>query len=198
VSAGLKCGKRGCDGHLEADTDRIGRIVYQCAGCARKRRGLCQDCPSRVTGKAWRCARCIEARRREQSSMFELRNREARLKAERERCAALPPASKAERNARKKAWREANPVRVMLHKRAGRKRGTWGYRTREKYLAAMRAQNARPGRAEKRRLAAKAQNVYLTQSPTCRACGGAVAWSGVGRPRLRCEACRGAEVRHAA
>lgn len=56
LGAGTRCG-----GSVSFSTDSLGRLVEHCPRCARRRAGLCADCPRPVDGaigKALRCAIC--------------------------------------------------------------------------------------------------------------------------------------------
>lgn len=92
---------------------------------------------------------------------------------------------------RKKKWRKNNPHRLLSYKRKGRLDGTWGYRDRETYLAAMAAQNKKPDRVKKHSAWARDnQRKYGPHNhPRCLECGRTVAWSGKGRPPLRHSNC---------
>lgn len=53
-----RMGNYRCPGLEEAVTDRLGRVRYHCATCARRRAGICADCPRRVNGVVGRAVRC--------------------------------------------------------------------------------------------------------------------------------------------
>lgn len=57
-------GGRTCDTILELYTDRIGRVREHCPRCARRKAGICQDCPRPVAGKVGMALRCEPHRKK--------------------------------------------------------------------------------------------------------------------------------------
>lgn len=58
-------GGRRCGGAIEFGRDALGRVTEHCGRCARRRAGICADCPRRVSGavgKAERCTHCKRAK----------------------------------------------------------------------------------------------------------------------------------------
>jgi hypothetical protein len=61
----IRCPRNHCRLLMEAVVERSGHVVFVCSGCARNKRGLCRDCPRRLTDRRWmRCPSCAVARRR--------------------------------------------------------------------------------------------------------------------------------------
>ena len=61
-------GGRVCSGRLVERIDRLGRVHWDCPACARRKAGICADCPRPVVGRpgiAERCTTCRAARLRE-------------------------------------------------------------------------------------------------------------------------------------
>jgi hypothetical protein len=188
------------DGYqLEVSISRLGQTVVRCTACERRRSQRCQDCAQPVEGKAWRCPPCKVRAHQRTSRLHDRRNREERRRRERQRMRARPPEVKARRNAQKRAWREANKLKVKLQKRKGRLDGTHGYRSREAYLAAQAKQNARrvDRKRELMRELARERSPYRDHGPTCRQCGVDIPWNRRSRPRLDCVACRPMKARAA-
>lgn len=72
--AGTVCGTL-----LLAETDRIGRVRFTCPACARRKAGICADCPRPVAGqigKALRCVRCQKAAESERTKRWRARDLE--------------------------------------------------------------------------------------------------------------------------
>ena len=64
------CGRGGCAGELSWETNGAGVAFARCSGCERLSRGICQDCPVRVTQpktgrRRWRCEPCATKRNHE-------------------------------------------------------------------------------------------------------------------------------------
>lgn len=186
-------------GHCELDGFALditiggyGQTVVTCPGCERRRAHLCMECGRPVAGKAWRCPAHLKVRRLLNGRRHEKRNREDRRRQERRRWKRLPKAKRAAKNATKKMWRVAHPERVKAWKEQGRLAGTYGYASREKYLAAQAKQNARRAerKREQMRELARQQSPWRDKEPTCKECGAVITWNRVGRPRLRCTACQ--------
>lgn len=169
----------------------LGETVFRCVACERRRARQCQDCAQPVKGRSWRCEPCKRLAAQHATRRSERRNRDARLAAARRRYASLPPEVRREKLDRKKAWRETNLIKVMRQKRRARLKGTGGYRTREAYLAAMRHQNERrrDRKRELMRALCQERSPYRDREPCCRECGATIAWSRIGRPRLKCDSC---------
>jgi len=186
-------------GHCELDGVALaitigsyGQTVVRCPGCERRRAHRCMDCGAPTEGKAWRCAAHIKARKTMQLRRSETRHKTERRKAERKRYRKMTPEQRAHRAEVKKAWRQRNKWACKLLKRKGRLDGTQGYTTREKYLAAQAAQNARRAvkKREQMRELHRQRSVWRDKEPTCKECGTVIAWNRLGRPRLRCVACQ--------
>ena len=75
----MRCAVRKCRAQLRERTDRLGRILWTCDGCERRKAGICQRCPNRVTGRLgyakW-CATCKPIVHREQVRAFTKRRKE--------------------------------------------------------------------------------------------------------------------------
>lgn len=59
-----RAGRQVCGGTLRDLVDGLGRVVRSCERCARRKAGLCRDCPRPVEGRigdALRCTRCKTA-----------------------------------------------------------------------------------------------------------------------------------------
>lgn len=181
---------------IEVAIGEYGRTVSRCPGCERRRAGRCMDCGAPVRGRSWRCEAHRAERGKWHMRMAERRHRKERRAAERKRYRRMTPEQREARAAHKKAWRGRNVVRIKLSKRKGRLDGTWGYSSREKYLAAQQAQNDR--RAESKRV--RMRELYRQRSPSwgkpreCRDCGASFDWSHRGRPPVRCPGCRQQEA----
>jgi hypothetical protein len=131
---------------------------------------------------------------------FDRRNRQKRNAAQRRRY-WKKPGLRERRCLQKKRWRERNLAKVKLQKRAGRLAGTWGYRSREAFLEAMRKQNQK--RADHHReWARNNQQVYYKHGkklyPHCAKCGGVIAWDRRGRPKKYHSKCNPWQNRNAA
>lgn len=179
---------------IEVAIGDYGQTLSRCPGCERRRAGRCMDCGQPVRGKSWRCEAHKDARRKHHLRLAEIRHRKERRAAERRRYAKMTPEQRAARAERKRRWREQNIPHVKLSKRKGRLDGTWGYSSREKYLAYQQAYN--DNRAEAKRV--RMRELYRERSEawgkprTCRDCGEAFDWSHRGRPPVRCQQCRAA------
>jgi hypothetical protein len=169
--------------YVTFDTDGRGGLVEtrtRCSGArCKKRRGECRDCGARVdgvVGKTDRCARCRRAWRQ--------------LRA-RQRYAAMSPARRRAKLAKKKEWRDAHPEYMREHKRKEMEKIKTDPEARARYLATCRRANAK----RRDRTLAYMKEKYNKYGPgkpkpTCRKCGGEVPFNGVGRPRLDCKECR--------
>lgn len=113
MSGAVRCLKPTCRAVYAVTTDGAGRVVGDCPRCARKRAGVCRDCPNRTAStRHVRCTSCARARKLERNRV---RDRERYPKRRRHVIARL-----------KRARR--NPV-VAEHRR--------------RYMAAYRAANPR-------------------------------------------------------
>lgn len=184
-------GGRRCGAVLDLATDGQGRVVATCPKCARTRRGLCRECPARVTGRARWCPTCVRARRRatEQRRLADPQRRKEKNAQWRERY-HTDAAFRARRKAQRVAWVAANRDKLKRQKRRFLLREG---PTREHYLATQRRLNADPARKAKKRAYAL-QRYYeahpVRPDPHCAGCGVAIAWTpGRGRPRLTCDRC---------
>lgn len=82
MSSAIRCsvkrpGGRVCPGLLVARVDRIGRVLFDCPACARRKAGICADCPRPVVGRpkiAERCAACRAIRLREDNRTWRSRD----------------------------------------------------------------------------------------------------------------------------
>ena len=192
-----------------------GLLVATCVKCERKRAHFCIDCGAvRVRPQAHRCPTCsrirtyakANARRRRPclwcGLMIEGTKRQyccddhARLEKLR-RCRARYAKNPQPQRDRKRAYFRTTEGILTSHrsKRKGRLSGTWGYETREGYLAAMAKQNARPERiAATREWARVHQSVYFKGGkklyPHCCVCGGRIKWNRIGRPKKRHDHCQ--------
>ena len=176
------------DGYpLRDRTDGRGHVLTTCQGCDRRRAGQCMDCARPVgTGwpHPWRCAPCRRAAKRRQWNEHGERCRADRNRRARRRYRKQPAAKRTAALERKRKWRRDHPARVKLSKRNGRLTGTWGYTSREKYLAAQAYQNSL--RVESKRAHARA--AYYRKHPTrpaprCTCCDQPIPWTpGNGRP----------------
>lgn len=181
-----------CGAKLEIGVDRFGRSVSSCPKCARRVRGICQDCPRPVAGRVGSSLRCAECKRRSLrgfTAKYRKRDPERYEAKWRAQLAArhADPAKRVHDLAVKKAWRQRNVVKIKLEKRKWRlnpKRPN-GYSSREKYEAYHRVY--RQKHAEHRRELARAQ--YYREHPDrphpiciC-GCDTPIPWDGNGRPR---------------
>lgn len=67
--------------------DRLGRLQWECPRCARRKAGLCADCPRTVAGtvgKAERCARCRRLQLRADQTRYRQQNPEHVRRQQRE------------------------------------------------------------------------------------------------------------------
>lgn len=186
-------------GHCELDGVRLevsignyGQTIVRCPGCERRRAHRCMECGAAVQGKAWRCAAHIKARRQLMTKRCEVRHRAERRKAERKRYAKMTPEQRARRSEVKRAWRKANKTHLRMAKRKGRLDGTFGYSSREKYLAAQAYQNSKrvERKREQMRELGRQRSPWRDKEPTCKECGVVIEWNRLGRPRLRCAGCQ--------
>jgi hypothetical protein len=72
-------------------------------------------------------------------------------------------------------WRRQNPVKVLNQKRRARLTMT-------------------PQQAARKREREHQRTTYFGKAPTCRRCGDAVPYAGIGRPRMACLTCRPARA----
>lgn len=176
-----------CNGRLRIDVDHMsGCVAVTCERCERKARGLCQDCPARITGRSLRCDRCKRLAQARQIRESKVRHRDERRDRERERYRALPDDVKAERLKYRAAWRQSNPDKVRAQKRRAALRQsprvtTYQRRYRKTYHDYLRQ------REQARWAAIKA--VFVP--PKCRDCKRRVIWEAnwQGRPPLTCDRC---------
>ena len=180
-----RCPIAHCGARLEFRSDGLGRVVAHCPWCARRRAGLCRECPRPVAGTVGKALRCVEytadAKRRAWRKS-DAEHRAARRAADRKRWR-----TDAERRARKRearrAWMAAHPDRVKAYRRRYDLKRTPGY------IAGYTRNNARPERAEAKRAQAMARYYELhptRPAPVCRLCGASIPFTGTGRPRATC------------
>ncbi|HET8772050.1 MAG TPA: hypothetical protein VFM71_13785 [Gemmatimonadaceae bacterium] len=108
-----------CGGLLE---DRVvnGRVVRSCPRCARRKAGICRDCPRPVygqVGKALRCAACKARSVAMQTKKSEAAHRAEKRARARELWLAMPAEERERRAILKRAWRKAHPDKVKAQKR---------------------------------------------------------------------------------
>lgn len=176
-----------CGGALEYRTDRIGRLLTHCPRCARRKAGLCRDCPRPVYGTlgvAIRCHACNLRKQQENARAYRQRNREERNARWRARYRETPAEQKAQVAVKRRLWRLANPDKVQRAKRREALRqnpGALEYHAKRR--KAQRAELARRAR----------ERYWLQRGPLppvhCRRCGAAITRPARGRPRLTCNAC---------
>lgn len=111
-----------CGGALHFET-RAGVVTTSCHRCERRKRGICRDCSSRVSGvvgRAWYCDGCRRlARRRDQDRLRSddrVRQKNRIQARNRARARAKVPELHARDLAYKKAWRDANPRKVRKYR----------------------------------------------------------------------------------
>lgn len=195
-----------------------GRDFSHCFKCGRHARGECIECGrphGGLTRQRQRCPTCAKIRKyaaNNRRRARDCRNPEcdaavqpgSKLQYCRKRCCTrartIAHQRKMDRNptfrakvlARKAAWRDRNGLKLLQYSRKGRLDGTWGYRSREAYLDAMKKQNAKPHRVLRHRQWSKDhQRVYSPHNrPKCKKCGRIIAWDGRGRPRERHPNCK--------
>jgi hypothetical protein len=129
-----------CRAPLRFITDALGRTLTICDRCDRRRRRVCVDCErpvQRVNPKKpwpWRCEAHRAAKARASSERYNASHLHVRRRwSKRHRAARL---------ASERKWRAKNPLKVAAMKRAGRLKGSWGYKDRDTYLAARARQRA--------------------------------------------------------
>ena len=108
-----RCALTKCRGVLTLTTDDLGRVHATCGQCARRRAGLCRDCPRPVdgtVGKAVRCAACRRVAERATSNRYHHRHLEARRAHDRIR--TKTPSARQRRAATAQTWRQRNPIKV--------------------------------------------------------------------------------------
>jgi hypothetical protein len=158
-----------------------------CPTCDCKSRGVCIDCrKAPVDGqprKALRCALCKKIERQDATRRWVENNPGALKKSWQRRKKRLhaDPTQRAQELERKKLWRHARPEKVREQKRA------YAERNREKLLAYHADYRKRKAAeiAERERARYYAKHPERP-SPTCRVCGVAVPYDGVGRPAVAC------------
>jgi predicted amidophosphoribosyltransferase len=110
----MRCPLRTCTAVLEASVDWLGQVRWACDGCARRRAGVCAQCPRPVDGTTGKAKYCAE-HRREMSLAGNRRwlhyNRDAR-------------------NARARMKKRRNPASPMSPQAAGRLGGAIGGKVR--------------------------------------------------------------------
>lgn len=85
---GVRIGGATCSGTLIFGTDQLGRVTSHCPSCARRRAGVCAECPKPVTGtvgRALRCAGCKRTRNNTLALDCYFRYHDANLEAGREK-----------------------------------------------------------------------------------------------------------------
>ncbi len=108
-----------CGAWLETTTDGYGNAVTSCPACARRKRGICRDCPKSVSGRvgyATRCESCKALARREQGRVFESLHVEERL-ARGRKYYRDHPAKRADKATYGRAFRQAHQELVRKQKR---------------------------------------------------------------------------------
>jgi hypothetical protein len=74
----MRCPLAHCRAMLRDVTDRLGRVRFVCDACERRKAGLCQRCPARVTGtigKAKWCDACRLLMKRRATNNWSARQR---------------------------------------------------------------------------------------------------------------------------
>lgn len=196
-----------------------GRLLERCHQCERFAARHCIECGTDIAqrgAQAKRCLSCYRLRRQFANNATRARtcllpackaavaigskrryccdkcSRLARNALDRQRWKQNAP-FRTKRLAKKTKWRQTDQGRASHYrsKRKGRLDGTWGYPSREAYLAAQREHNADPERLHKRRQwAHDRQTKYGSHTlPTCATCGTVIKWNGVGLPRKYCPPC---------
>ncbi len=207
-----RCPKHGT--RLLLEVDAIGQLVSHCTACQRRRAHQCIDCGRQLATQAHRCPSCMKTHKNALANRTRARYcrncggpvkpgskrqyccddcfRTAKNRRYVERYHKPENAEKVEaRNARKRTWFRTTAGILSRHRSQakGRISGTWGYPTREAYLAAMAEQNARPHRVERHREWAHLNQTRYAgtgEVPRCATCGCEVPWDGRGRPRKYC------------
>lgn len=195
---------------VEFTTDGTGRTVQQPLPCGceeRKRAGICQDCPSPVEGAAGRALRCGPCKKKARS-VYSRRWREnhpeqARERDQRSNAQRRTPEGRARRRERERKYRKKPEVRARILAQRRRRavknphrKAEYARRYKAKHPERVKEQQDRAN-AKRREAAREYMHRYATKyvgegkTPKCRQCGDDVPWSGVGRPRLDCPACRG-------
>ncbi len=116
----MRCERQQCRAELELVIDRIGRTLYLCRSCERRRAGICARCPLPVDGERWKAKYCKTCRRevhraacrKWQDNVKALRPSRYELRLTRERM----------RQRRKRGYLEPE-VRTEVLREAGRKAG---------------------------------------------------------------------------
>lgn len=70
----IRCNAHLCGAVYEVTTDGSGHLVGDCHQCARKKAGICRDCPKRTPSK--RHIRCLACGRKHDRSLERVRDRE--------------------------------------------------------------------------------------------------------------------------
>jgi hypothetical protein len=170
-----------------------GSVVESCSRCARRRAGICRDCPQKVhgaIGKALRCEACNRRTRRANEKKHrsdpDVRRR---LNAKARRRRIEDPSYAERRRAGSRTWTQKNPERKrLLNRRLLLSEGP----SRERYLKTQRRHNANPKRQAKKRAHALARYYELHPTrpdPHCAGCRGRLAWGGTGKPPKWCDDC---------
>lgn len=87
-----KCGAKGpqgrtCNALLRERVDRFGALTWSCPRCARRKAGICAECPRPVDGIAGRAERCAahrHAARRQNKQFCKARDPERTRRIDRE------------------------------------------------------------------------------------------------------------------
>jgi hypothetical protein len=186
ATTGDRCPLVRCRARLLFTIDRLGRSVATCPQCARRKAGICRDCPAPVAGtigKSLRCAVHTAAARLEAGRRYTNWHREERNAAHRKR--SKRPEVRARKRETRKAWAQARPEKVTQYRRRYHLKRTPGY------VAGYQRHNARPERQAQKRAQAIARYYELhptRPAPVCRSCGVAIPYTGKGRPRVTCGA----------
>jgi hypothetical protein len=190
--------RKGCCGfcgnrlpHPRYEVTLTGDVValippHRCVNHNRRLAGICQDCPSPVAGKVGRALRCKlhtqlrrQAMNRRSDQLHRVdRNERSRLQLRRN------PKRRLRKQETNRAWKLRNPDKVKRHKRRD------AIKNAERYRTYMHAYNA--ARRETKLEYMKRYRVYGPDNPPrCKDCGEIIEWSGIGRPKTTCSACKG-------
>ncbi len=182
--------KRPCRAPLELTTDGRGTLVAVCHRCAWQHAGRCWRCGGSRTNHRTHgvyCDSCRDLARRESDrrAMNDADTRRRKNAANRKRMRASTE-QRARKRETSRAWRTRNPDRVKAYKRKSAMNPTAHKRERERWW------NTQPERAEKKRQQALEQYYQrrpLRPAPECRLCGGMIAYTPPGRPKVMCDSC---------
>lgn len=188
---GIVCRKRGCGCVIEPLMLPGGKVVDHCAWCARRRAGVCRDCGRRVEGTIGKAIRCAEHKRSHRQALERRRmadpdNRAHKNAGWRRRYHETDYGNR--KRAASRAWRQrmTKEQRRAKHRRFLLSEGP----AREHYLETQRRHNRNPMRIQKKREHARRRYYEahpVRPDPKCLVCGAPIAWTGKGRPRLRCD-----------